>query len=48
MELIILKTKDYIEIFEGGAKLVVSFKDKPHLKELNEDEIKDLYLAKSL
>lgn len=48
MELLILKTKEDIQIFEGGAKLIISFIDKPHLEKLTEEEIKQLYLEKSL
>lgn len=48
MDILILKTKDGIEIFENGAKLLISFDKRPDLKPLDENEIKELYLAKSL
>jgi hypothetical protein len=47
-EVIIIRNNLGIEIFDNGAKIFVPFENKPILKQLNDVEISELYLNKTL
>lgn len=48
MELLICKNSNGVEIFNNGSMIMLLYSDRPELKDLKEDEIKDLFLSNLL